>query len=275
VTAEDVRVASDAAFESASDYLAAAWADCTESSRCLYSAIREAGSLPLLPETLSDLDPLLDRGFCRKERSRVKGQCRLLDRFIDRNGRSVRSLALLLGTSEGFRANVCALLREQLAQVREVDATLCALINSAIGHLPGEPQSCLGKTRDILDRVLVLVWDRELGPERRIETKWVERWTRSRESVSSFAEGKFPTGDRSKQVRLLQLMTRTIDGEAIARRVTPATYSLVNSLHTYGNLGQHQEGVYIDLSIAHVAMTTAIGLAARITSEMGGGVELT
>ena len=63
-------------------------------------------------------------------------------------------------------------------------------------------------------------------------------------------------------------MTRTMDGEATARHVTPATYSLVNSLHTYGNLGQHQEGAHIDLSIAHVAMTTAIVLAARITSEI-------
>ena len=188
------RCAADEAFESVSDCLAASWNDCTEASRCLYSAIRESGHLPVLPETLSDLDPLLDRGFCRKERTRVKGQCRLLDRFIDRNGRSTRSLALLLGTPEGFRANVCALLREQLAQIREVDSALHALIHSAIGQLPGEPQSCLGKTRDILDRALALVWDRELGPQRRIDPQWLARWTRNRESASSFPEGKSPPG---------------------------------------------------------------------------------
>lgn len=73
-------------------------------------------------------------------------------------------------------------------------------------------------------------------------------------------------------MRLLNLMTGGGNSVPCAKYVTRGTYVLMNSAHSFGDFGQHQEGAPVDPGTAYAALHLCVELVAALKRELPAGL---
>jgi hypothetical protein len=250
--------------------LAALWSDCSQSSKDLFHALVESGPIDQSKCGHADLSALVEKGFARKSGSKCQSSCRFLEKFIAKHISDMGSMVRLFGSEEAFRGNVRPVLEKRLSHMRKLDANLRRYLDRGIEDLPDHPEDCLRNVRGIIDKLLDLIWEAELGADKRIPPEYFELWlSRDERGAELSWNGNFPLR-RGDQVRLLQLLTGTERSPRKAKAISKSTYALVQAAHGLGNLGQHLEGVTIHVGVAFAAISVCLELAASLERELKG-----
>ena len=249
--------------------LSALWDDCDDELRA------DLGTLASTDIRLADLsdrrrDAIESRGFGRESRNHLRGSCRLMQRYAERQAPAVVDLKRLFGTASGFETHIRSMLELRLEQIasRNVDGLLHDHIRRVVRDMD-KPEIALDGIRPIARRALTLIWDAELPPDKSLRPEWVEHWKRVGVDFQH-DEGKLPDG-YGPQCGLLRLVTGTGNTRPMGKCVTKTTCLLVDHLHSVGNFGQHQEqSLETSISIGFVAASVlaAISLVENLTEDL-------
>jgi hypothetical protein len=249
-------------------FLGSLWSDCPESSKDLYFELVEAQSFDAKTCKYSDVAPLEEKGFATRSGARIHAGCRLLQTYIKEIGADSGSIGRLFGSQGAFEANGRIFLERRFTQTEVSDPDLRLFLSRCLTDIPDHIDVCLYSIRGIVDRVLDLIWNAELGPKRQIPVEYTTEWQfRGERGANEDWAGQCPTS-RGLQVRLLKLLTSPERAAVKAKYVTNVTYTLVESAHSFANLGQHPIGQKVDFGTAFVAMCVCIELASRTSREL-------
>jgi hypothetical protein len=265
VSLEAMRAGCEAAYAVSRDRLDALWEDCSSSSRDLFRLVNEQSSVPRADFPAADADVLLERGFVQLSGNKLQRPNRLLARLLSELPNDATAMARLFGSVDAYEANMRGVLERRIAQVVGLDQTLSRYLARGIEDLPDHPSVFLTHVRGFVDRVFDLIWQTEV-PDRRIPSDWMDIWKRNNERGLADWETTFPQGVH--RVRLLNLMTGTERSVRLAKHVSKGTYVLMNSAHAFGDFGQHQEGVRVDVGTAYAALHLCIELAASFGRDL-------
>jgi len=109
----------------------------------------------------------------------------------------------------------------------------------------------------------------ELGANRKIPDDYFTLWDLAADKGEPAWSGSFPTGIRGLQVRLLQVLTGSMQKTPpTAKAVSKATYALVQAGHTFADLGQNLDGLQVDPGVAIAAVFVCLELAASLEREL-------
>lgn len=250
--------------------LDALWEDCDEELRSDIDAMSR-GDVPLAELADRRRRTLLDRGFGRESRNRMRGSCRLMQRHAQDQAPAVADLKRLLGTAAGFGANVQSLLRLRLDQVSEgADEELRNLVSGAISNLAPVPGHALIWVRSIAERALRVVWEaEELPTDGTLPANWTEDWNNNGVH-DPLPQGNLPLSP-GQQCRILRLATGT---QSTARRtqfLTKPTFLLLDHLQSVGNFGQHRaDAPEVTVGFAAAVLSSAISLVECLARDLGG-----
>lgn len=250
--------------------LTALWSDCPQSSKDLFHELAASGPIDQAKCSHSDLLPLVEKGFAKKSASKCQSSCRFLEKFISKHVSDLGSMVRLFGSAEAFRSTARPVLEKRLSHLEKLDPTLKRYIARGIEDLPDYPEVCLSNVRGIIDKLLDLIWEAELGAEKKIPPEYFELWLSREERGAELSwNGNFPVR-RGHQLRLLQLLTGTERSPRRAKAVSKTTYALVHAAHGFGDLGQHLEGATVDVGVAFSAISVCLELAANLERELKG-----
>ena len=231
------------------------------------------GDLPLNDLSGKRRDALEERGFGQVSGNRMRGFCRLMQRYAEAQAPAVADLTRLMGTTSGFEVNVRSLLDLRLAQVaaKGVDDDLRDYVSNAIRDLAPVPERSLIWVRSIASRALTLIWDAELPPDQTLPAEWVEEWRHA--DVNYTDDGGRLPRKPGAQCNILRLATGTERTVRQTSYVTRTTYLLLDYLQSVGDFGQHRDE-YSDteITVGFVASVvfTAISLAECLTQDLAG-----
>jgi hypothetical protein len=130
--------------------------------------------------------------------------------------------------------------------------------------------------RGIADRTLDLIWEAEFGSEKNIPADFINYWRstlptwRDEKPLPAhlLANNTIPPS-RGLQCGLLQLLVGAAERiESKARHVSKSTYVLLNTVHNFGNLGQHFAGEDMHEGTAVAAIISCLELAACLNREL-------
>lgn len=243
------------------------WNDCTEPAKDIYRYLMKQGEIATATMGNYERICLEEKGFIRTSGNKETKGCRL-EQYIKSLGGDIGSIMRLFGTWEEYKGNIRSLLELRLSHLTSLDGTLRRFLQRSIEDIPDNPEVCLSSMRGVVDKVLDLIWDSELGPDRIIPLEWFTKWQHNSErGAESYWESKFPTR-RGHQIRLLQLLTGTQNSPPKARRVSKGTWALVNAAHGFGDFGQHIDGVEIHAGVAISAVNICLELAACLEREL-------
>src|SRR5262249_16155009 len=247
------------AFSLVRDKIDSLWRDCPPSCQDVLRHVVENGPLVIKGIASSDTDTLVERGFIHQTRNRLERPNRLLERYLKEQPNETGALARLFGTPESYQRYLRAALEFRIAQIGRIDSILKRYLERGAEDLPDHPEVFLSHVRGIVDRAFELIWKAELGG-RTIPAKWMTDWKFNKERGVEDWQSTFPHGVH--RLRLLNLMTGTERSKRCAKHVTKGTYVLMNSAHTFGDFGQHQEGAPVTPGMAYAALHLCIELAA-------------
>lgn len=263
-----VNEAAGQALEEISSMLDFLWKDCPETAKDLYRHLMEQEKLAASDVGNSECMQLVEKGFIKISGSRISKGCRLLEQHIKSLGDDSGSMVRLFGPWEEYRSNIRSLLELRLNQLTSLDSRLHRFIQQSIEDIPDYPEVCLSNMRGIVDRALDLIWDAELGPGRTIPADWFSDWRYNGEKgPESYWNIQFPK-KRGHQIRLLQLLTGTMNSAPKANRVSKNTWALASAAHGFGDFGQHIDGIEIHVGVAVSAVKVCIELAACLDREL-------
>lgn len=123
--------------------------------------------------------------------------------------------------------------------------------------------------RNIADRALDTIWRIE-SPGLAFPSEWMDTWRYRDVSTADKWHGKVPV-ERGQQVALLQLVVGNDTVPRVTKKATRSTYTLLSTVHGFGNFGQHrgpQDVVHAATALA--AMAACVELAATLSRELGG-----
>ena len=251
------------------EILADLWDDCDVELRADLGTLARA-DIPLSNDRRRAIE---DRGFGRVSKKRLRGSCRLIQRYAEEQAPALADLRCLFGTSTGFKTQIRSLMELRLAQVTypDVDEDLRRFVSNAIRDLEPHPVDALTWIRSVADRALVLIWEAELPPDKVLPEEWIEEW-RCR-GVTNLPEdrGKLPSRSRA-QCRVLRLITDSdLSTSRQSNYVTRTTYLLVDHLKSVGDFGQHR-GDYpettISVGFAATVVLAAISLIESLMTDL-------
>jgi hypothetical protein len=249
-------------------FLGSLWSDCPESSKDLYFELVEAQSIDVKTCKYSDVAPLEEKGFATRSASKVHASCRLLETFVKERADDSGSIGRLFGSEAAFQANARILLDRRLDETEIADADVRLFLSRCLADIPHHLDMCLYNIRGIVDRVLDLIWNAELGPKRQIPVEYTSDWQHYGERAANEDwGGRCPT-NRGAQLRLLKLLTTPDRAPIKAKYVTNVTHTLVESAHSFANLGQHLIGRKVDFGTVFAAMCVCLELASRTSREL-------
>ena len=253
--------------------LDALWGDCDEELRSDLDALsRDDIPLTELPDWRRR-ENLMERGFGRKSRNRLRGSCRLMQRYAQDQAPTVSDMTRLFGTPAGFGNNVQSLLKMRLKQVSDgaVDEELCNLVSSSIRDLAPVPEYALVWVRKIAERALKVVWEAEELPRdrRTLPQDWTTNWD------NSHVDYPRPWGNRhlasSQQCHILRLATGTDRTTRCTRYLTKPTFLLLDHLQSVGNFGQHRaDAPEVTVGFAAAILSSAISLVECLARDLAG-----
>ena len=203
---------------------------------------------------------LLSRGFGRESSKKIRGSCRLIQRYAEGQAPALTDLKRLFGAASDFETHIGSLLELRLKQVAggHVDGLLHDFVSRAVREI-GKPELAINGIRGIVNRALGLIWEKELAPGNRLPTAWIDEWKYRGLRNLPENQGGLPP-DRGKQCRVLRLITGSYGVPRQSRYVTKTTSLLVDHLNSVGNFAQHREE-YAETEVS-VGFTVAIVLAA-------------
>ena len=271
VNAVAIQAACEDAFPTMSDKLDALWIDCLPSAQDLLRRVLDEDSVTRAGVAVADAETLIERGFVQAAANKLQRPNRLLKRYLGEQPHEGNALIRLFGKDDSYRKNLKGVFERRIGQIVGIDATLKRYLERSAEDLPDHPSVFLSNVRGIVDRAFELVWIAEL-PEKRIPSAWISTWEYNKEGGIDKFKTAFPQGVH--RVRLLNLMTGTDRSDKCAAHITKATFILMNTVHTFGDFGQHQEGTPIDPGIAYSALLLCIELAAALSRELPNGVDL-
>ncbi len=273
---ETVNAAAAGARDSVAGILSDLWEDCTQPAKDLYRHLVEHGELLTSDVGRAERTQLAEKGFVAQSGNKIVKACRLLEHYVASLGPDAGSMVRLFGQWPDYRGNIRGLLELRLAHLTSVDGRLRRLIEMCIENVPDYPDLCLTNVRNISDHALDLIWHAEFGSSRKIPSDLFAYWEktlpeqRAMRLRDQFPDEKVPAGNRGYQCQLLQLLVGAAPRlERRAKRVSKSTYVLVNSVHTFGDLGQHLEGRDVHQGAAIAAVMSCLELAACLDRELG------
>ena len=247
------------------------WSDCDIALRSELGELA-GGDIPLADLTSARRRVVTDRGFGRELKTRMRGSCRLMQRYAEEQAPAVADLTRLVGTAPGFESNIRTLLELRLAQVAgpNVDRDLRESVSNAVRDLEPRPSGALTWIRRISGHALTLIWEAELPPDKTLPADWINEWQHAGIRNPPEDRGKLPRGSGA-QCKVLRLITGTERTPRQSRYVTKTTYLLVDHLQSVGDFGQHQED-YPEASSSTGIVTAfvfaAISLVESLTSDL-------
>ena len=248
--------------------LSALWDDCDDELRADLGTLASTG-IPLVDLSDSRRHAIESRGFGRTSKKHLRGSCRLMQHYAQRQAPAVADLKRLFGTASGFEMHIRSMLALRLEQIasRNVDSLLHDHVSRVVRDMD-KPEVALDGIRRIAGRALTLIWDAELPPDKSLPPEWVEHWQRAKVDFPH-DEGKLPDG-YGAQCGLLRLVTGTGNTRPMGKCVTKTTCLLVDHLHSVGNFGQHQEEFQTSISIGFAASSvlSTISLVESLTADL-------
>ena len=251
------------------EVLAALWDDCNHELRADLGVLSD-GDIPLTG--LSDRRRAVEeRGLGRVSGNRLRGSCRLMQRYAKEQAPALADLNRLFGTASGFETHVRSLLELRLGQIKSprTDEELWVSVNNAVRDISPAPEQALTWVRSIANRALVLIWNAELPPDQTLPAEWLQEW-RGKEVSFSDDGGKLPRGD-GPQCHILRLVTGSDRTRRQSKYVTKTTCLLVDHLQSVGNFGQHRSDfpeTKATIGFAAAAVLAAISLVECLTGDL-------
>ncbi len=263
--------AADAILKDRHEILAELWDDCDIELRADLGTLA-SGDIPLSDLSAARRHALESRGFGRVSKNRLRGSCRLIQRYAEEQAPALADLKRLFGTSHGFKTQIRSLMELRLEQIKNpgVDEDLHRFVSNAVRDLEPHPEDALTWIRSIADRALALIWEAELPPDKTLPEKWIEE--RQRGDVRSLPEdgGKLPRG-AGAQCHVLRLITSSDRIPRQSKYVTKTTCLLLDPLQSVGNFGQHRNDypeATISVGFAATAVLAAISLVESLTADL-------
>ena len=257
------------------DLLEALWDECDIELR------NDLGKLAGADMPLTDISDdrrrvLAHRGYGRVSRNRIKGSCRLIQRYARQQAPALTNLTRLFGTASDFETHVGSLLELRLRQIagQGVDSILENFVNRAVKEI-NDPELTINGIRGIVERALVLIWKAELPPQRTLPPQWLAELKRG--GITNFPQDqvKLPRGS-GRQCHVLRLITGSDRSSRQSQYVTKTTSLLVEHLHSVGNFGQHRSQypeTDISVGFAAAVVLAAISLVESLTSDLQRGAD--
>jgi hypothetical protein len=265
VSNETMLNACDSTFPTIRDRLSLQWADCSPTSQDLFRRVREQMSVPRGEVSLADTETLIERGFVHQSGNKLIRPNRMVAQLLDETPNEASSLSRLFSDSNAYLSNIRGVLEHRISHINGLDTSLARFLKHGIDDLPDHPDILLTHIRGIVEKAFDLIWRAEI-PSKRIPSEWMDVWKRNGENVSSW-ETTFPQG--GQRVRLLGLMTGASQKSApFAKFVTKETHALISAVNTFGDFGQHQDGVLVDLGTSYSAIHLCIELAGSLSRDL-------
>jgi hypothetical protein len=268
VSLDAMRGGIDEAYAMVRDRLDAIWEDCPSTARDLFRLVNEHSHIPRAEAPGADVECLLERGFVHLSGNRLQRPNRLLARFLSEVPNDATAMARLFGATPAYETNLGGVFERRIAQIDGLDATLRRYLSHGVEDLPHHPDVCLTHVRGFVDRVFELIWQAEI-PDKCIPAAWLDAWKHSGErGINDWGTTSvtFPQGVH--RVRLLNLMMGTQRSARTARKVFRGTYALMNGAYAFGEMGQHQDGMRIDVGTGYAALHLCIELAASLQRDL-------
>ena len=272
LTKPDIDRAAETVLNERHELLATLWDDCDVELRADLGALADTDGILRAELSDSRLLAIRSRGYGRESKNRLRGSCRLIQRYAVRQLPALADLTRLFGTAQGFDSNIRSLLELRFAQidVAGVDREFRESVSNTIRDLTPYPNSALTWMRRIANRVLTLIWEAELPPDKTLPAEWIDEWRNA--GVRNLPEdrGKLPRGSGT-QCNVLRLITGTERTPRQSRYATKPTYLLVDHLQSVGDFGQHQEDypeATISTGVVTAFVLAAISLVESLTSDL-------
>ena len=269
ISKPEIDRAAETVLDGRREVLAALWDDCNHELRADLGVLSDA-DIPLTD--LSDRRRAAEeRGLGRVSGNRLRGSCRLIQRYAKEQAPAVADLTRLFGTVSGFETHIRSLLELRLTQIKRprLDEELYASVSNAIRDISPAPEQALTWVRSITNRALALIWQAELPPDRTLPAEWLQEW-RGKEVNFSDDGGKLPYG-AGRQCHILRLVTGSERTRRQSRYVTKTTCLLVDHLQSVGNFGEHRSDfpeTEITIGFAAAVVLAAISLVECLTGDL-------
>jgi hypothetical protein len=268
VSVDVMRDACDEAYGAARDRLDALWEDCSSTSRDLFRLVNEESSLLRTQAAGTDAECLSERGFVHVSGNKLQRPNRLLARFVGELPNEATAMARLFAAKDRYEVNLRGVFERRLAQLDGLDATLRKYLVDGAEDLPHHPDVFLTHVRGFVDRVFELIWQAEI-PDKCIPSAWLHGWQHKGEKgINDWGSTSATFPQRAQRVRLLGVMVGTQSSARTAQKVSRGTYALMNGAYTFGEIGQHQEGMRIDVGTGYAALHLCIELAASLQRDL-------
>ena len=156
--------------------LSALWDDCDDELRADLGTLATA-DIPLVDLSDAQRRAIESRRFGSPSRNRLRGSCRLMQRYARRQAPAAADLKRLFGTASGFETHVKAMLELRLDQItrQNVDGLLHDHVSRVVRDMD-KAEIALDGIRRLARRALTLIWDAELPQDKTLPPKWVEHW---------------------------------------------------------------------------------------------------
>ena len=254
------------------EVLAELWDDCDIELRTDLGTLAD-GDIPLSDLSDNRRRALEGRGFGRVSKNRLRGSCRLIQRYAKKQAPALADLIRLLGTPADFETHVQTFLELRLKQVATPsgDQYLHDFVSRAIEDIGRNPELAINGIRGIAERALTLIWEAELPPDKTLPKEWIDEWRRRGERNLPEDRGKLPSRS-GKQCRVLRLITDSdLSTSRQSKYVTRTTYLLVDHLQSVGDFGQHRRDypeTAISVGFAATVVLAAISLIESLMIDL-------
>ena len=253
------------------EVLAELWDDCDIELRTDLGTLAD-GDIPLSDLSGNRRRALEGRGFGRVSKNRLRGSCRLIQRYAKEQAPTLADLTRLLGTPAGFETHVQTFLELRLKQVATPsgDQYLHDFVSRAIEDIGRNPELAINGIRGIAERALMLIWEAELPPDKTLPKEWIDEWTNKDQTNLPENQGELPS-KLGKQCRVLHLITGSVYTPRQSQYVTKTTYLLVDHLISVGDFGQHRsEFPETDVTVGFAAtvVLAAISLIESLMTDL-------
>ena len=269
ISKPEIDRAAETVLDERREVLAALWDDCNHELRADLGVLSD-GDMPLTD--LSDrCRAVEERGFGHVSGNRLRGSCRLMQRYAKEQAPALADLNRLFGTASGFETHVRSLLELRLSQIksRRMDEELCVSVNNAVRDISPAPEQALIWVRSIANRALALIWEAELPPDQTLPAEWLDEWRRNGVDPRDDG-GRLPRG-AGPQCHILRLVTGSDRTRRQSRYVTKTTYLLVEHLQSVGNFAEHRSDfpeTKVTIGFAAAVVFAAISLVECLTGDV-------
>ncbi|MBD2194191.1 MULTISPECIES: ATP-binding protein [Calothrix] len=265
----DVERIAEKMVASQSQLISALWDDCSDEMKSdLASAAAKGIPQNLLPH--SRKSELERRGFLQLTGDTLKPACKIMEKYARVRTPGVNNLRGLFGNTNVFEENIQGTLELRFAQIPQVDQTISNYVRKAIRDISPSPRDSLVWMRNIAERSLDLIWEKELPRDRSIPPNWINEWKKSGEWKEELLDsGKRLPRSRGEQCNILRLATGTQNSHFVTKYVTKSTYLLVNHVKSVGDFGQHRESRdFINIGTAASFCMSAIALCESLYNDL-------